>query len=295
MFINRGPLAIAVALSVVLHAMVIVLVGAQGTRPTPPPPITQEPPRLIRLEVLASAPPPPPPNPVAAPPPASPPPAVRNTAPSTLPPSPRQDPPAAATTATDRAPAYQDAPPAPTAQEWALAATYTLKNSKRYRYNWGQQLRSMMGTAVEGPDQGAVRFRVEISPAGYLVRLDTLWSTSPVAEQRARQAVQHMPPLPPTPNGQPLIFETLISFQPFSDGGPPIYQFDCLPEPPAHRNRFVWDGHSPQVVAALPAVERADPQAIEDCRKQLPQDTLEAESAHDQRQLEQWRSSRLGR
>ena len=77
------------------------------------------------------------------------------------------------------------APPAPTAEEWAFAGRYTLKNSKAYRYTWGQQVRSMMGAAVEGPDQGTVRFRVEIAPDGSLARLETLWSTSPVAERLA--------------------------------------------------------------------------------------------------------------
>ena len=45
-----------------------------------------------------------------------------------------------------------------------MASTYTLKNSKRYRNAWAQQVRSMMGTAVEGPDQGVVRFAIEIAP-----------------------------------------------------------------------------------------------------------------------------------
>ena len=79
---------------------------------------------------------------------------------------------------TERQPARMEAPPAPSAEEWALAGTYKLKNSKRYRYNWGQQVRSMMGTAIEGPDQGVVRFRVEIAPDGTLVSLTTLWATS---------------------------------------------------------------------------------------------------------------------
>jgi hypothetical protein len=35
----------------------------------------------------------------------------------------------------------------------------------------------MMGTAIEGPDQGVVRFRVEIAPDGSLARLETLWTT----------------------------------------------------------------------------------------------------------------------
>jgi hypothetical protein len=188
-----------------------------------------------------------------------------------------------------------EAPPAPTAQEWALAANYTLKNSKRYRHTWGQQVRSMMGTAIEGPDQGLVRFRVEIAPDGTLARLETLWTTSVAAEKLARKAIANMPRLPPTPNGQPLIFEKTISFQPFAADDEPIYKNDCLPDPPAFRNPFAWDGKSPQVRAAPPAAEKPDPQALEECRRQLPQDSVEAESAHDQRQLEQWRSNKLGR
>ncbi|WP_204313935.1 hypothetical protein, partial [Raoultella planticola] len=65
----------------------------------------------------------------------------------------------------------------------------------------------MMGTAVEGPDQGMVRFRVEIAPDGSLAKLDTLWSTSPVAERLARQAIATMPRWPATPTGKPLVFE----------------------------------------------------------------------------------------
>ncbi len=187
------------------------------------------------------------------------------------------------------------APPAPTAQEWALAANYTLKNSKRYRYTWGQQVRSMMGTAVEGPDQGVVRFRIEIAPNGTLTRLDTLWTTSQVAENLARKAIENMPPLPPTPTGKPLIFEKTISFQPFASDGPPLYRNDCLPDPPAFRNPFMWDGKSPQVRSVPVPGEKPDPAALEECLKQLPEDSIEAEGAHDQRQLEQWRSNRLGR
>jgi hypothetical protein len=195
----------------------------------------------------------------------------------------------------DRQPAFMEAPSAPTAQEWALAANYTLKNSKRYRHTWGQQVRSMMGTAIEGPDQGLVRFRVEIAPDGTLARLETLWTTSVAAEKLARKAIANMPRLPPTPNGQPLIFEKTISFQPFAADDEPIYKNDCLPDPPAFRNPFAWDGKSPQVRAAPPAAEKPDPQALEECLRQLPQDSVEAESAHDQRQLEQWRSNKLGR
>lgn len=189
-----------------------------------------------------------------------------------------------------------DAPPAPTAQEWALAATYTLKNSKRYRHNWGQQVRSLMGTAHEGPEQGIVRFRIEIAPDGTLARLDTLWTTSAVVEQRARKAVQAMPPLPPTPNGQVLVFEKTITFDAWTAEAPPLYKNDCLPDPPQHGNRFVWNGRSPQGPAAeAPEPPKLDPQAYADCLKQLPQDTIEAETADDQRQQVQWASPKLGR
>jgi hypothetical protein len=34
--------------------------------------------------------------------------------------------------------------------------------------------------------------------------------------------------------------------------------------------------------------EKPDPQALEDCLKQLPQDSIEAESARDQRVMDQW-------
>lgn len=188
-----------------------------------------------------------------------------------------------------------DAPPAPSAQEWAQAATYTLKNAKRYRHNWGQHLRSLMGTAHEGPEQGAVRFRIEIAPGGQLERLDTIWSTSPSVEARARAAVQQMPPLPPTPTGQPLVFEKTIVFDPWTAEAPPLYKNDCEPDPPQHGNRFTWDGRSPQVVAEQAMAEKLDPAAYAECLKQLPQDSIEAEAAHDERQQKQWASPALGR
>jgi TonB family protein len=195
----------------------------------------------------------------------------------------------------DRQPAFMEAPPAPTAQEWALAANYTLKNSKRYRYAWGQQVRSMMGTAVEGPDQGVVRLRVEIAPDGRLARLQTLWTTSTVAEQLARQAIGNMPPLPPTPTGKPLVFDKTISFQPFDSGGPPLHENDCLPDPPRFRNPFVWDGQSPRVPTPAPTAEKPDPQAMEECLKQLAQDSVEAIGADMQRQWDRWGSGKLAR
>lgn len=188
----------------------------------------------------------------------------------------------------DRPRASMDAPAPPSAEEWAFAARYTNKNSKGYRYSWGQQVRSMMGTAVEGPDQGFVRFRIEIAPDGTLAKLETIWTTSSVAEQLARKAVESMPPLPPTPTGKPLIFEKTISFTPFASDGPPSYKDDCLPDPPAFRNPFAWDGKSPQVSAEPPKTEKLDPQAMEECLRQLPQDSIEAEMARDKRAMERW-------
>jgi hypothetical protein len=199
--------------------------------------------------------------------------------------------------AAPRPPASMAAPPAPTAAEWAFASTYKLKNSKGYRYTWGQQVRSMMGTAVEGPDQGMVRFRVEIAPDGSLARLDTLWSTSAAAERLARQAIGSMPRWPPTPTGRPLIFEKTISFSPFASDGPPLYKDDCLPDPPVFSNPFAWDGNSARVQVQAEPAEKPDPQALEDCLKQLPKDSIEAESARDQRLMDQWGwgASKLGR
>ncbi len=197
-----------------------------------------------------------------------------------------------ASVAPDKPPASMAAPPPPTAEEWAFAAKYTNKNSKGYRYSWGQQVRSMMGTAVEGPDQGVVRFRVEIAPEGTLAKLETLWTTSPVAEKLARQAIEAMPPLPPTPNGKPLIFEKTISFTPFASDGPPSYQDDCLPDPPAFRNPFAWDGKSPQVRAEPPQTVKLDPQAMEECLKQLPKDSIEAEMERDKRIMDRWGSKK---
>ncbi len=193
-----------------------------------------------------------------------------------------------------RQPAFLAAPAAPTPQEWAFAAKYTLKNSKGYRYTWGHQVRSMMGTAFEGPDQGVVRFRVEIAPDGTLAKLETLWTTSTVAEQLARNAIENMPSLPPTPTGKPLIFEKTISFSPFATDGPPIYRDDCLPEPPVFRNPFAWDGKSPQVMVESKPVEPLDPLALAECLRQLPQDTIEAESSQDRRLLDQWGSMKTG-
>jgi hypothetical protein len=198
----------------------------------------------------------------------------------------------------ERSPVSMEAPPPPIAEEWLQAASYKLKNSKRYRYAWGQQVRSMMGTAVEGPEQGDVRFRVEIAPDGHLARLDTIWSTSDTAERLARDAMGRMPPLPPTPTGKPLVFEKTISFQPQDRGWPPIYKYDCLPDPEGFKNPFAWDGSSNRSAAtrnepdeaALESMSAAD---LEACARSLPTDTLEAVTVDQQRQFKTWGSQPL--
>jgi TonB family protein len=186
------------------------------------------------------------------------------------------------------------APPVPTAEEWAFASRYTLKNSKAYRHTWAQHVRSQMGTAVEGPDQGLVRFRVEISPDGNVASLQTLWSTSPEAERRARAAVAAMPRWPATPTGQPLVFERTIAFTPDGVDGPPVYRDDCLPDPPVFRNPYAWNGN-PETAGqlrgpslGLPPSSPQDPQDLADCLKQLPPDSVEAVVAEDRRLMERW-------
>jgi len=217
------------------------------------------------------------------------------TPPLNQPQSPQDASPAKAAAA-DKPPATLAAPAPPSADEWAFAANYTNKNSKGYRHSWGQQVRSMMGTAIEGPDQGEVRFRIEIAPNGTLAKLDTLWSTSAHAERLARKAIENMTPLPPTPTGKPLIFEKTISFSPFALDGPPIYKDDCLPDTPVFKNPFAWDGKSEQVKAQpTPSQPKLDAQAMEECMRQLPKDSIEAEMARDQRVMDQWGSSKTGR
>ncbi|MFM6986351.1 MAG: energy transducer TonB [Hydrogenophaga sp.] len=269
----------AVAGSLLLHvALLAVLLHAlPSRRPAPPAPDA-----VIAATVLPSE-----PQPRAEPPPGIVPARPSRRPPVAPPPWPVAEP--------SPGGAFMEAPPAPSAEEWAQAATYTLKNSKRYRHHWSQHLRSLMGTAHEGPEQGAVRFRIEIAPTGALARLDTIWSTSPSVEARARAAVQRMPPLPPTPTGQALVFDKTIVFDPWTADAPPLYRHDCEPDPPQHGNRFVWDGRSPQVVAAQAAAQTLDTVAYAECLRQLPQDSIEAEAASDERQHKQWASPTLGR
>ena len=161
---DRHHHLVALLASVALHAMVLALAGDYPLRfaGKPNQPKAEE--KIIYLQVL----PPPPENNLSESDHQ-----VRTQAPAPAAVTPMEAPQDRPATppVTQRQPASMPAPPAPTAEEWAFAAKYTLKNSKGYRYNWGQQVRSMMGTAVEGPDQGVVRFRVEIAPDGRLARL----------------------------------------------------------------------------------------------------------------------------
>lgn len=189
--------------------------------------------------------------------------------------------------------ASMEAPPAPTAEEWAFASKYTLKNSKGYRHSFGQQVRSMMGTTTEGPDQGQVRFRIEIAPNGSVVKVETLWKTSDKAEQLARKAIKSMPALPPTPTGKSLVFERTISFTPFATNDTPVYRDDCLPDTPAFTNPFAWDGKSPQEAKRNKPAEKQSPEALAECLKQLPQDSIDGITAEGKRQSDIWSSGKL--
>jgi TonB family protein len=192
----------------------------------------------------------------------------------------------------EKQPATMAAPPAPTAEEWQLAATYTLKNSKRYRHNWGQLVRSMMGTAVEGERQGLVRLRIEIAPDGKLAKADVLWSTSEIVEKLALKAIRSLPPLPPTPTGKLLVFEKTIAFLPFETGWPPIYKYDCLPDPPSYQNPFAWNGSSSQPTSPSHP-ESASPSGNAAQETECPNaepDTFDAEEKDMERQFKEWGS-----
>ncbi|MBL8316356.1 MAG: hypothetical protein JNK55_21710 [Rubrivivax sp.] len=90
------------------------------------------------------------------------------------------------------------------------------------------------------------------------------------------------------PDRSALDLRKTIAFTPFTTDGPPTYKDDCLPDRPAFSNPFAWDGKSAREPAQPKPIEKPDPQALEDCLKQLPQDTIEAEVARDQRLMDQW-------
>jgi hypothetical protein len=68
-----------------------------------------------------------------------------------------------------------------------------------------------------------------------------------------------------------------------------------MPDPPAFTNPFAWDGTSPKVRAEPRRIEAPDPLTLEDCLKQSPQDSIEAENAHDQRVIDRWGARQIGR
>jgi hypothetical protein len=153
----------------------------------------------------------------------------------------------------------------------------------------GRSLRETRGGSV-------VRFEIEIAPNGKVVRVDTIWSTSDKAEALARAAIAQLPELPPTPTGKPLVFEKTISFQPFETGWPPIYKYDCIPDPPKRPYPWAWDGVSTPNPPGYEAVKNAkiEPPAPKptEC-PDAPEDSLEAEAADMQRQFDMWESSKL--
>ena len=270
----RTSFLVALALSLGVHAGLLALAAFHA----PPPPSAVQEPLPIDLALAPAQP-------------------VKPARPATAPPSVETQqrvrvPDAPSPTVPDKTPATMAAPPAPTAEEWQLASTYTLKNSKRYRHAWGQQVRSMMGTAVEGERQGLVRFRIEIAPDGTLARADVLWSTSDIVETLALQAIRALPPLPPTPTGKPLVFEKTIAFVPFETGWPPIYKYDCLPDPPSFRNRFAWDGSSPRDTTRADPADASPPDGAAqetECPDTGP-DSIEAEEKDMERQFKEWGS-----
>lgn len=277
---SRDKLLLAVLFSLAVHLAMFALLSDFSFRFTSKPDVVKPRETPLSMRVL-------PPLPKTIPEPArrsvAPEPApVPVVAPVTV----LQDSPATISTV-EKQPATQAAPPPPTAQEWAFAAKYTNKNSKAYRYSWGKQVRSMMGTVVEGPDQGMVRFHVEIGPDGKLAKLETLWSTSAVAEQLARKAIESMPPLPPTPTGKPLIFDKTISFTPFASDDPPTYRDDCQPDPPVFHNPFARNA-KPSQDSDESQSEPLDAKAMAECLRQLPQDSIDATEAENKRMMDQW-------
>jgi TonB family protein len=277
--IVRYRLLLALAVSLGVHVGLLALGKFQSTSP---PAVLEE-----SLQVDLTLAPEQPISPVLPPLPA--PPNTEKQKPARVPDAPSQP-------ELGNVPATMAAPPAPTPEEWQLASTYTLKNSKRYRHTWGQQVRSMMGTAIAGERQGLVRLRIEIAPDGKLARADVLWSTSDVVEKIALEAIRAMPPLPPTPTGKPLIFEKTIALLPFETGWPPIYKYDCLPDPQAFKNPFAWNGSSPRPTS--PALSENSPAAESASDAECPDsgpDSIEAEEKDMERQFKEWGSTRLNR
>ena len=92
-----------------------------------------------------------------------------------------------------------------------------------------------------------------------------------------------------------MVIEKTIAFTPCASDGPPLYKDDCLPDPPAFNNPFSWSGKSARVQVEAEPQEKPDAQTLEDCLKQLPKDSIDAENARDRRVMDQWDASRLRR
>lgn len=185
-------------------------------------------------------------------------------------------------------PAELAAPAAPTLEAWQLAARYTRKNSKRYRHSWAQLVRSRMGTAVAGPEQGLVRLRVTVAPGGRIGAVEEVWSTSATVSRRAQEAIRSLPPTPPTPTGASLVFETTISFLPYETGWPPSYQRDCEPDAPVFRNSYAWQGGAspPPAVPAPAGGTASEPECVAEA------ESLDEAASDLTRQIEQNRWGR---
>lgn len=268
----KRAILLALALSLVVHAGVLAL----WTIKTPPAPHQPLQIRIVQPDRAEKA---PPPRPVKR---------VKKTHAMNFPALRQSASVARADFPVESQPASLAAPSAPSAEEWRLASAYTLRNGKRYRYAWSQQVRSMMGTAVEGPDQGQVRFRIEIAPDGKIAKVEELWSTSEKASKLAMQAIRSLPPLPPPPGDKPLVFEQTISFLPYETGWPPSYTLDCLPEPEPFKNPYAWNGASPQQVVT----PKHRPPPPEGCPSDSTAPTIEEEEQSFKRQMDQWRWGR---
>ena len=75
----------------------------------------------------------------------------------------------------------------------------------------------------------------------------------------------------------------------------PFYADDCLPDSPSFSNPFTWDGKAPQEIKKNKSAEKISPEALAECLKQLPQDSIEGVAAHSQRLLDQWGSNKLSK
>jgi len=91
-----------------------------------------------------------------------------------------------------------------------------------------------------------------------------------------------------------LIFEKTISFSPYFENARPSYKDDCLPDPPGFESPYTWDGKSPWVPPKPKPVEKPDPRAMEECLKQLPKDSIDAEIGRTEELMGRWGTRKMG-